>query len=429
MPDAGWVRQQAAVSLGRLWPRLEACFQEQRLAQPEEWRTFEARLRCEGERLFGLLVELYGEHYDFFFHLEAILTTAARSWLARPGWLKQLDAGREAWPDWFQSQQMVGGLCYVNRFAETLAGLRAHLPYFQELGRTSLHLTPLFGAPAGNSDGGYAVSSYRRVDPKLGTIEELSALACEFQAHGISLVLDSVFNHTSDEHDWARRAQAGDMEHQGYYFLFPDRTLPDAYEQTLRDIFPTVRRGSFTWREDMRQWVWTTFNSFQWDLNYANPAVFRAMAEEMLCIANAGVEILRLDAVAFIWKRMGTNCENQPEAHKIIQAFNALARIAAPAMLFKSEAIVHPDDVLSYIGSHECQISYNPLLISLLWEALATREVKLLAYSMRTRFKLPPGSAWVNYLRSHHDIGWTFDHPDARLEWIEPIRHLPFPND
>ncbi|MFL5803176.1 MAG: alpha-amylase family glycosyl hydrolase [Roseiflexaceae bacterium] len=262
MPDAGWVRQQAAVSLGRLWPRLEACFQEQRLAQPEEWRTFEARLRCEWERLFDLLVELYGEHYDFFFHLEVILTTAARSWLARPGWLKQLDARREAAPDWFQSQQMVGGVCYVDRFAETLAGLRAHLPYFQELGLTYLHLMPLFEAPSGNSDGGYAVSSYRRVDPQLGTIEELSALACEFQAHGISLVLDFVFNHTSDEHEWARLAQAGDMEHQGYYFLFPDRTLPDAYEQTLRDIFPTVRRGSFTWREDIRQWVWTTFNSY-----------------------------------------------------------------------------------------------------------------------------------------------------------------------
>jgi amylosucrase len=428
MPDPGWVRQQAAVSLGRLWPRLEACVQEQATAQPEQWRAFEARLRAEWERLFGLLVELYGGHYDFFFHLEAILTTAARSWLARPDWLKQLDARREAAPDWIQSQQMVGGVCYVDRFAETLAGLRARLPYFQQLGLTYLHLMPLFESPAGNSDGGYAVSSYRHVDRRLGTIEELTELAREFQGHGISLVLDFVFNHTSDEHEWARRAQAGDPEYQGYYWLFPDRTTPDAYERTLREIFPTVRRGSFTWREDMRRWVWTTFNSFQWDLNYANPNVFRAMAEEMLCIANAGVEILRLDAVAFIWKRIGTSCENQPEAHLLIQAFNALARIAAPAMLFKSEAIVHPDDVLSYIGRHECQLSYNPLLMALLWEALATREVKLLAHSMRTRFQLPGGCAWINYLRSHDDIGWTFDDADACRIWIDPYGHRRFLN-
>src|SRR5207302_4883471 len=237
-----------------------------------------------------------------------------------------------------------GGMCYVDLFAGTLLGLRDRLPYFKKLGLTYLHLMPLFESPEGNSDGGYAVSSYRHVNPRLGTIEELAGLAHEFQEHGISLVLDFVFNHTSDEHEWARRAQAGEYEYEHFYFLFPDRTMPDAYERTLREIFPTVRHGSFTWREIIRKWVWTTFNSFQWDLNYANPAVFRAMAEEMLFIANAGVEFLRLDAVAFIWKRLGTSCESQPEAHQIIQAFSSITCIAAPAMLFKSEAIVHTDD-------------------------------------------------------------------------------------
>jgi len=241
-------------------------------------------------------------------------------------------------------------------------------------------------------------------------------------------VLDFVFNHTSDEHEWARRAQAGDPDYQEFYFLFPDRTMPDAYERTLREIFPTVRRGSFTWRPDMQRWVWTTFNSFQWDLNYANPAVFRAMAAEMLFLANLGVAVLRLDAVPFIWKRMGTNCENQPEAHRIIQAFNAIARITAPALLFKSEAIVHPDDVLSYVSPQECQLSYNPLLMALLWETLATREVKLLAHSLSHRFRLPPGCAWINYLRSHDDIGWTFDDNDARAVGIDPWGHRQFLN-
>ncbi len=428
MTDTNQVQQQATLSLERLWPRLEITFRDEANAASADWQAFETRLRHEWERLFGLLIGLYGGQYDFFYHLEEILGATARSWLARPTWLKQLDARREAAPAWFQSQHMVGGMCYVDLFAGTLNDLRDRLPYLKKLGLTYLHLMPLFESPEGNSDGGYAVSSYRRVNPRLGTIEELAGLAREFQEHGISLVLDFVFNHTSDEHEWARRAQAGDHEYERFYFLFPDRTMPDAYEHTLREIFPTVRSGSFTWRKDIRKWVWTTFNSFQWDLNYANPAVFRAMAEEMLFIANIGVEFLRLDAVAFIWKRIGTNCENQPEAHQLIQAFNSIARIAAPAMLFKSEAIVHPDDVLSYISPQECQISYNPLLMALLWESLATNEVKLLDQSMRSRFRLPRGTAWVNYLRSHDDIGWTFDDNDARWEWIDPVGHRQFLN-
>ena len=428
MIDAKQVQQQAALSFERLWPRLETTFQDEANAAPANWHAFETRLRHEWERLFGLLFGLYGEQYDFIYHLEELLAAAARSWFARPDWLKQLDARREGAPAWFQSQQMVGGMCYVDLFAGTLTGLREQLPYFKKLGLTYLHLMPLFESPEGNSDGGYAVSSYRRVNPKLGTIAELSELACEFQQQGISLVLDFVFNHTSDEHEWARRAQAGDPEYEQFYFIFPDRTMPDAYERTLREIFPTVRRGSFSWREDMHKWVWTTFNNFQWDLNYANPAVFRAMAEEMLFIANTGVEILRLDAVAFIWKRMGTSCENQPEAHQLIQAFNAIARIAAPALLFKSEAIVHPDDVMSYISPRECQLSYNPLLMALLWESLATSEVKLLDHSLRRRFRMPEGTAWVNYVRSHDDIGWTFDDNDARWKWIDPAGHRAFLN-
>jgi amylosucrase len=428
MTDGQHVQYQADISLERLWPRLENTFRDEVKTAPDNWCVFERRLRHEWERLFGLLISLYGGKYDFFYHLEEIVAAAARSWLERPSWLKQLDAHREKDPAWFQSQLMLGGMCYVDLFAGTLSGLRKRLPYFKKLGLTYLHLMPLFESPEGNSDGGYAVSSYRCVNPRLGTIEELAELAREFHEHGISLVLDFVFNHTSDEHEWARHAQAGDYEFEQFYFLYPDRAMPDAYERTLREIFPLVRRGSFTWREDIHKWVWTTFNSFQWDLNYSNPAVFRAMAEEMLFIANSGVEILRLDAVAFIWKQLGTNCENRPEAHRIIQAFNSITRIAAPAMLFKSEAIVHPDDVMSYISPRECQISYNPLLMALLWESLATREVKLLDQSMRHRFRLPQDTAWVNYLRSHDDIGWTFDDNDARWEWIDPDGHRSFLN-
>lgn len=424
-----WERipREAARSLARLLPRVEQAFAAAG-GNAADWAAFEQRLRREWPRLFELLLGLYGSQYDFFYHLEQLLIAMAQSWSERPLWLKQRDAVREADSEWFQSERMMGGVLYVDRFCGTLNRLREFIPYFNELGLTYLHLMPLFAAPEGNNDGGYAVSSYREVNPRIGTTEELAALARELDSAGISLVLDFVFNHTSDEHEWARRAQAGDPDYQEFYFLFPDRTMPDAYERTLREIFPTVRRGSFTWRPDMQRWVWTTFNSFQWDLNYANPAVFRAMAAEMLFLANLGVAVLRLDAVPFIWKRLGTNCENQPEAHRIIQAFNAIARVAAPALLFKSEAIVHPDDVLSYISPHECQLSYNPLLMALLWESLATREVKLLAHSLSHRFRLPAGCAWINYLRSHDDIGWTFDDNDARAVGIDPWGHRQFLN-
>lgn len=423
---ADTIHQQTKRSLERLLPRLDARFAAQ--ADPADWAAFRGRLERHFPRLFRLLLHLYGSHYDFFYHLEEILASAARAWLERPARLKALDAQREGDPDWFQSQRMLGGVCYVDLFAGNLEGVRAKIPYFQELGLTYLHLMPLFACPEGDNDGGYAVSSYREVNPKLGTMAQLSALADELRAAGISLVLDFVFNHTSDEHEWAQRALAGDPEYQEYYYMFPDRTMPDAYEKTLREIFPDVRPGSFTYRPEINRWVWTTFYSFQWDLNYSNPVVFRRMAEEMLFLANQGVEVLRLDAVAFIWKQLGTSCENLPEAHMIIQAFNALARIAAPALLFKSEAIVHPDEVARYISPEECQLSYNPLLMALLWETLATREVKLLHVSMRDRFRIRPGCAWVNYVRCHDDIGWTFDDGDAARVGINGFHHRQFLN-
>ncbi|NTV62445.1 MAG: DUF3459 domain-containing protein [Oscillochloris sp.] len=428
MSDIDWIRERARRSLVRILPRVRSTFNNDADSDPGAWRTFEARLTREWERLFGLLFQLYGTEYDFFYQLEQVMVLAARSWFARSQSLRDLDERREAEPDWFQSQRMVGAVLYVDLFTGSLAGLRARLPYLKQLGITYLHLMPLFDAPAGNNDGGYAVSSYRTVSPSLGTMKELAELASLLRAEGISLVLDFVFNHTSDQHEWARRARAGEREYQDFYLIFPDRRIPDQYDATLREIFPTVRRGSFTWDEGMRRWIWTTFNSFQWDLNYRNPEVFRAMASEMFFLANVGVEVLRLDAVAFIWKRMGTSCENQPEAHLIIQAYNALARIAAPALHFKSEAIVHPDEVVKYIGVGESQISYNPLLMALCWESLATREVKLLAHSLRTRWKIADGCAWVNYLRCHDDIGWTFDDEDARQVGINPYGHRRFLN-
>ena len=388
---------------------------------------FDRRLEEHFPRLFSLFTEVYGHRDDCLDQLAELLVLAAESWAERPAVLKAGDAAREDDPGWFRSNRMLGGVCYVDRYGGDLEGIRGRIPYFRELGLTYLHLMPLFRAPERNSDGGYAVSSYREVDPALGDMDQLRALAADLRESGISLVLDFIFNHTSNEHVWARRALDGDPEHEAFYWIFPDRTMPDRYERTTREIFPDDHRGSFVQLPDGR-WIWSTFYSFQWDLNYANPAVFRAMAGEMLFLANAGVDILRMDAVAFIWKELGTACESLPQAHTLIRAFNAVCRIAAPSVLFKSEAIVHPDEVAQYIDLGECQLSYNPLQMALTWEALATRDAGLLGQALERRHAIAPGCSWVNYVRSHDDIGWTFADEDAAELGINAYDHRRFLN-
>lgn len=391
-------------------------------------REFLPHVEAHLPRLHDLFVQLYGERPDGRERLASVVDLARRSWALRPAELKAIDRERESAPGWFESERMLGGVCYVDRYAGGLSGIRDAIPYFRELGLTYLHLMPLFESPEGNSDGGYAVSSYRRVNPKLGTMQELAELAADLRRAGISLVVDFIFNHTSNEHRWARKAIAGDPGYEDFYLIFPDREMPDAYERTTREIFPDDHPGSFVQLDDGR-WIWSTFYHFQWDLNYANPAVFEAMAGEMLFLANQGVEILRMDAVAFIWKRLGTTCESLPEAHLLLQAFNAVLRMAAPGLLFKSEAIVHPDEVISYISPDECQISYNPLQMALTWEALATRDGRLLQQALERRHALPDGTAWVNYVRSHDDIGWTFADEDAAELGIDGYPHRRFLND
>jgi glycosidase len=420
---------EARRSLRRLLPRLEKTLARSIAEDKEGYARFRARLDRNFPDLFKLYHILYGRRYDFFLHLENLLISLAQAAFDRPLDLRKLDGRRETEPDWFQSNQMVGAVCYVDLFAGDLGKMHAKIPYFKELGLTYLHLMPLFKMPEGENDGGYAISSFREVHPPLGTMSQLSDLSRALRVEGISLVLDLIINHTSDEHDWALKAKKGDEDAQDMYGIYPDRIIPDAYEKNLREIFPEEHPGSFTWFEDIQSWVWTTFHSYQWDLNYANPDVFNHMAEEMLYLANQGIEIFRLDAVAFIWKQLGTSCENLPEAHLILQGFNALTRIVAPAVLFKSEAIVHPDEVVKYISPHECQLSYNPLLMALLWNSLATRKVDLLSQALTTRFRIHPGTSWVNYVRCHDDIGWTFSDEDAVRLGVRGSDHRQFLNE
>jgi len=367
-------------------------------------------------------VFVYGSRPDGATGLERMIRALARRYRDRRPALRTVDLERILRPDWFQDPSMIGYVCYPARFAGSIAGVEQHLDYLEELQIRYLHLMPLLRTRDGETDGGYAVTDYRTVDPSLGTIDDLDHLCTELRRRGMSLCVDLVLNHTASEHAWATAARAGDPEAAAMYLIFPDRTLPDRYEQTLPEAFPELAPGNFTPLGDGR-WVWTTFNHFQWDLDWSNPSVFIEMVDGLLDLANHGVEVFRLDAVAFMWKRLGTDCQNQPEVHDLLQAIRACARIAAPAVILKAEAIVAPDHLAAYLGlgRHRGRVSdmaYHNSLMVQFWSSLATRDARLMTEVLRDLPRKPPTTAWATYIRCHDDIGWAITQEDAaRVGW------------
>lgn len=363
-----------------------------------------------------------------------VVSRAARAFLERDPELHRLDQARTLEPDWLQQGRQLGYAAYVDRFAGNLAGVRDRLPYLRELGVTYLHLMPLLASREGDDDGGYAVADFRTVRPDLGTVEDLRELARCLRAEGISLVLDLVVNHVAREHAWAVAARAGSARHRAYFHVFVDRELPDAYERTLPEVFPDFAPGSFSWDDELAGWVWTTFNTFQWDVAWNNPDVFLEYVDVVLFLANLGVEVLRLDAIAFLWKRLGTNCQNQPEVHALTQALRAAARLACPAVAFKAEAIVGPDELVQYLGrgAHHGKVSdlaYHNSLMVQVWSMLAAQDAVLGAYALRALPAVPTSTAWVTYLRCHDDIGWAVSDADAAAVGLSGPLHRAFLSD
>lgn len=363
--------------------------------------------------------------------LARLAAIAVEGWRARPERLRARDRERLLRPDWFQQPDAVGYVAYADRFAGTLAGVAEHVDYLRELGTTYLHLMPLLRPRAGANDGGYAVADYREVRDDLGTMADLESLAATLHEHGIALTIDLVLNHVAREHPWAVAARAGEQRYRDYFLVFPDRETPDRYERTLPEVFPDFAPGNFTWDAELDGWVWTTFNDYQWDLNWANPDVVCEFADLALFLANRGVDCLRLDAIAFVWKRMGTDCQNQPEVHGLTRALRAVARIAAPALVFKAEAIVGPAQLVHYLGvgeyaGHVSDLAYHNSLMVQIWSALATRDARLLVTALEKFPPKPTTTAWATYLRCHDDIGWAIDDADAREVGWDGFSHRRF---
>ena len=395
----------------------------------EKSREFALRFEQHGVELKQLYMELYRNDQGAWDYFVSLLRGAYE---ARPEALKLMDRAREACPDWYKGNDLTGMLMYVGPFAGNLKGVQEKLGYIEEAGVNYLHLMPLLESPKDKSDGGYAVSDFRKVQPELGTMEDLAALANDCHQRGIAVCLDFVMNHTSDEHEWARRARAGDVSCQQRYFFYDGWDIPNAYEQTVPQVFPATAPGNFSWCPEVGKVVMTTFWPYQWDLNYANPMVFNDMTDNMLYLCNHGVDIVRLDATPYIWKALGTSCRNLPQVHTLVRMMRLACEIVCPGTMLLGEVVMEPSKVVPYFGSvekPECHMLYNVTTMASTWHTVATRDVKLLRHQLGQVFALPREYTFLNYLRCHDDIGWGLDYDFLGRYGIGEVPHKRFLND
>ena len=401
-------------------------------ASMAEDEIFGMRLERSAPDLWPMLEVLYGQHADYDSFRGDLVACLRKGWAARPADLKRLDLRRDLEPDWFQRPDMAGYVFYIDRFAGTLKGVLDKLDYLEDLGITYVHFMPCLKPRPGDSDGGYSVMDYRAINPAFGTMEDFEEVSAALRKRGISVCVDLVLNHTAKEHAWAQAAARGDARYQDYYLMFDDPSMPRQYERSLVQVFPVTAPGNFTDYPHFGKWVWTTFNEHQWDLNWANPQVFLEITQIMLHLANRGVDVLRLDAVAFMWKRLGTRCQSEPEVHMLLQALRACCRIACPAVIHLEEAIVAPAEMLPYLGrgkhdGREGNLAYHNSLMVQFWGALATRDARMMRHVLASHFPdRLTNATYATYIRCHDDIGWAITDEDAAALHISGPAHRAF---
>ena len=381
------------------------------------------------DELKWLYCELYNNNMEAF---DWLCDSLYGYYQERNADLKKLDRSRVKNPDWYKQNDLLGMMMYTNAFAGTLKGVKEKLPYVKSCGVNYLHFMPLLESPKGRDDGGYAVADFRKVKPELGTMEDLEDLTAECHRQGISCCLDFVMNHTSEDHEWARAARQGDPVARSRYFFYDDWFVPNIYEVTVPEVFPTTAPGNFTWINDCNQVVMTTFYPYQWDLNYANPMVFNDMVGNMLYMANRGIDVIRLDAVPYIWKQIGTNCRNLPQVHTLVRMMRIISEIVCPGVLLLGEVVMEPSKVVPYFGTvdkPECHMLYNVTTMASTWNTIATKNVGLLKRQMDQVCALPKDYVFLNYLRCHDDIGWGLDYDWLAQFGIDEVAHKKFLND
>lgn len=395
---------------------------------------FYTRFMANTADIFELYMQLYEHHPKAEKNFQQLVELIIKANTERPSALKARDEQKREKGNWFLSNQLAGMSLYVDRFCGDIKGLSNKLGYFEKLGVNFLHLMPVFESPANESDGGYAVSDFRKVDQRFGTLDDLVVLQKEMQQQDMYLMLDIVLNHTSHQHEWARKARQGEKKYQDYYYFYNDRSLPDEYDKTMPEIFPEAAPGNFTFIPESKKWVMSVFHNYQWDLNYNNPHVFVEMLDTIFFYANIGVDVLRIDAPAFIWKQLGTTCQNLPQAHTILRLIKQCVEVATPGMALLGEAIVAPKEILNYFGTgnyiaRECDFAYNATHMALQWDMLATGDTKVMLAAQHELLKKPFGTSWITYTRCHDDIGLGYDDYMIQQAGYNPYEHRKFLKD
>lgn len=391
-------------------------------------KVYQKRLEKHHDELRWLYMELYDNSSMF----AELCDNMKRFYTERNGDLKSSDAERECRPDWYRKNDLLGMMFYIDNFAENMKGVEDRLDYLEQCNVNYIHLMPFLDTPKGRSDGGYAVSDFRKVQEELGSMEDLEELTAACHKKGMHVCMDFVMNHTSEDHEWAKRARQGDGEYMSRYFFFADDTLPSRYEKTVPQVFPTTAPGNFTWLPDAGHYVMTTFYPYQWDLNYKNPRVFNEMMYNFLYLANRGIDIIRIDAVPYIWKELDTPCRNLPQVHTIVRMMRMIGEIVCPGILLLGEVVMEPEKVAPYFGTvekAECHMLYNVTTMASTWHTVATRDVRLLKRQLDIVNSLPKDYVFLNYLRCHDDIGWGLDYDILKKEGMEERSHKQYLND
>lgn len=394
----------------------------------KEEEIYEARFQKHIDELKWLYMELYDDQE----HFDELCASMKQFYDTRKKGLKASDLTREADPNWYKGSDILGMMMYTKMFGGNLKGVKKHLDYLKKCGINYLHLMPLMESPKDRSDGGYAVADFRKVQPELGTIRDLESLASECRKQGISICLDFVMNHTSEDHEWAKRARAGEKEYQDRYFFYDNWDIPSQFEKTVPQVFPTTAPGNFTWLPEIEKVVMTTFYPYQWDLNYANPVVFNEMMYNFLYFANLGIDIIRIDAVPYIWKELGTSCRNLQKVHTIVRMMRMIGEIVCPGILLLGEVVMEPEKVVPYFGTPEkpeCHMLYNVTTMATIWNTVATKDTRLLEKQLDSVYHLPGEYTFLNYLRCHDDIGWGLDYDSLGGWGMDQVAHKQFLND
>ncbi len=410
----------------------EAALREAEAAKKAREDAIEATYRARFDRHFEELRWLYMELYGNSSMFAELCDNMKRFYMERNTNLRASDASREKRPDWYKQNDMMGMMFYIDNFAGNMKGVQEKLDYVEQCGVNYIHLMPFLDTPEGRSDGGYAVSDFRKVQEKLGTMEDLEHLTAACHEKDINVCMDFVMNHTSEDHEWAKRARQGDGEYMSRYFFFDNWDIPAKYEQTVPQVFPTTAPGNFTWLPDAGHFVMTSFYPYQWDLNYRNPRVFNEMMYNFLFLANKGIDIVRIDAVPYIWKELGTTCRNLQQVHTIVRMMRMIGEIVCPGILLLGEVVMEPEKVVPYFGTvekPECHMLYNVTTMATTWHTVATRDVSLLKKQLDIVDSLPKDYVFLNYLRCHDDIGWGLDYATLEQEGMMERSHKQYLND